>query len=98
MRSSTSNLDPAFERAMREIIYDRKLPCPHCRYDLRGLVGSICPECGHHVEQHLRIADLSPGRIRRAKIENFVRASVRVIAFFVLLAPIVVIAVYFAVS
>ena len=24
--------------------------CPKCRYDLRGLDGAVCPECGHGVE------------------------------------------------
>ena len=23
-----------------------KLACAHCGYDLRGLAGSVCPECG----------------------------------------------------
>ncbi len=95
MRSRTSHLDPAFERALRDVIYDRKLPCPHCRYDLRGLVGSRCPECGNNVELHLRVADLSPGRIRRDKIEKALRAVIRALGFLLLLAPVAAAAVYF---
>ena len=32
---------------------DRKVPpghCIHCRYDLRGLDGGVCPECGNPTE------------------------------------------------
>ena len=24
--------------------------CPKCRYDLRGLDGGVCPECGHELK------------------------------------------------
>ena len=33
---------------------DRKVPpghCLHCRYDLRGLDGGVCPECGTGVAE-----------------------------------------------
>lgn len=89
----TSNLDPAFERALREVLYDRKLPCPHCRYNLSGLVRPVCPECGHNVEAHLRIADLSPGRLRRERIERIARGVWRAFLVIVVLAPLVVLGV-----
>jgi hypothetical protein len=76
MASRTSNLDPAFERALRDVIFDHPLPCPHCRYDLRGVPGSICPECGRNVSLDLRIADLSPRRVQRERIER-IRCAVR---------------------
>lgn len=97
MAIRTSHLDPAFERALRDCIYDRTLPCPHCRYDLRGLTGSICPECGHNVEMHLRVADLSPGRIRRERVERVVRTCARVLGVLVLLTPLIAAAVLFTV-
>jgi hypothetical protein len=98
MPARSSNLDPAFERALRDVLYDRKLPCPHCRYDLRGLVGAICPECGHNVELHLRVADLSPARIRREKIENTVRTAAKVLGFLLLLAPLAAIVLLFVMT
>ena len=33
-------------RQIREYIADRDVPCPTCRYNLRGVVSGLCPECG----------------------------------------------------
>jgi predicted amidophosphoribosyltransferase len=87
MPGRISHLDPKFERKLREVMFDRELHCPHCRYDLRGLVGSRCPECGREVEYYLRIADLSPGRIRAERFERNVRTVGRVLGFLALLVP-----------
>jgi hypothetical protein len=29
---------------------DHDVPCPKCSYNLRGMEGTICPECGFHLE------------------------------------------------
>lgn len=33
-------------------IFDVDIPCPHCEYNLRGLVEPLCPECGNTFEPH----------------------------------------------
>lgn len=42
----------------------KPLPCPKCRYDLRGLRGDICPECGLKLNYSARrqAEDLRAGR------------------------------------
>lgn len=34
------------EAELREFLAGRDAPCPRCEYNLRGVVGSSCPECG----------------------------------------------------
>lgn len=75
-------------------MFDRALPCPHCRYDLRGITRSVCPECGRNVESYLRIADLSPGRIRRERLDRFVRRASGLLGVVVLLGPIVAVVLF----
>jgi hypothetical protein len=87
MPARASHLDPAFERAVREILYDKKLPCPVCRYDLRGLTRPMCPECGSEVEAYLRVADLSPRRIRAQRRERAMRVAGRVFMALLFLLP-----------
>lgn len=43
---------------------DRDLPCPRCKYNLRGLTGDRCPECGKHVASYLKKASIGGGRHR----------------------------------
>lgn len=31
---------------LRDFLADRDAPCPSCTYNLRGLSGPACPECG----------------------------------------------------
>jgi len=32
--------------ALREFLAERDAACPRCEYNLRGMVGTACPECG----------------------------------------------------
>ncbi len=32
--------------ALRAFLAERDVPCPGCGYNLRGLTGAVCPECG----------------------------------------------------
>ncbi|MEO1008620.1 MAG: hypothetical protein AAFX79_08640 [Planctomycetota bacterium] len=43
---------------LRTYLRDRDLPCPTCRYNLRDLRGSTCPECGDELE--LRLSSARP--------------------------------------
>ena len=44
---------------------DQALPCPLCGYDLRGLSGGRCPECGHGFDADALRAELDALRRRR---------------------------------
>jgi hypothetical protein len=57
---------------------DRDLPCPRCRYNLRGLVGNRCPECGKDVESYLKKASIGGGR---GRIIHLTDVRERVLAF-----------------
>lgn len=41
-----------------EYLRDRDIPCPACSYNLRGVSGGVCPECGLAVT--IRVAEHAP--------------------------------------
>jgi len=45
-------------QALREFLATREAACPSCGYNLRGLVGGMCPECNQEIA--LRIALVDP--------------------------------------
>jgi len=45
-------------QALREFLATRDAACPSCGYNLRGLVGGMCPECNQEIA--LRIALVDP--------------------------------------
>lgn len=58
--STDAASEPGRERRLLiAYLSDRDVPCPACRYNLRGLAGDKCPECGEHLE--LTIARARPG-------------------------------------
>lgn len=42
----------------RSPIFSEDVPCPHCSYNLRGLVEPRCPECGRVFDQGVLLAEL----------------------------------------
>lgn len=40
---------------------DRDVPCPKCKYNLRGNTGGRCPECGANVAGYLKKISVSGG-------------------------------------
>lgn len=43
---------------LAEYLAERDEPCPSCRYSLKGLQGSVCPECGQALT--LRVGLVEP--------------------------------------
>ncbi len=45
-------------QALELFLAHRDVPCPGCEYNLRGLTGETCPECGEALE--LRVGMVEP--------------------------------------
>ncbi len=74
MDQHTPQLDPAFNAELRRVLAERDAYCPRCKYDLSGLNGPRCPECGKNIREILRIADTTPWRlphVRRRMIVTY---------------------------
>jgi predicted amidophosphoribosyltransferase len=59
----TPQLDPAFNAEIRRVLAERDAFCPRCKYNLSGIPGPRCPECGKNIREILRIADTTPWRL-----------------------------------
>lgn len=66
-------LDPAFRDQARRIMLERKANCPHCRYNLSGVPGPRCPECGRNIAAYLQEADTRGGWFHREQQRAFLR-------------------------
>lgn len=86
-----STLDQEFERAMTRIIGDRAVGCPHCRYNLSGVPGPLCPECGKDVSDYLRIADTAPWRLPQQKLMTTLKIIARRVFIAVAILSIIVV-------
>lgn len=68
-------IDPEFADRLRHVMYDRAAGCPNCKYNLSGIVGERCPECGIRLGEYLRLADTTPwrlsARMRELKFRRF---------------------------
>jgi hypothetical protein len=62
-RDAQLKIDPEFADKLRHVLYDRSACCPSCKYNLSGVLGERCPECGVRISEFLRIADTTPWRI-----------------------------------
>ena len=67
MPEVTPKLDRAFLNELRRIITERQCSCPRCGYNLSGVPGPRCPECGKNVTEYLRVADTTPWRLPQAR-------------------------------
>lgn len=57
---------PHADPALALYLAERDIPCPNpaCGFNLRGLSGSACPECGHELQIGLR----GPGELHRVRV------------------------------
>ena len=49
------------ESHLRAFLADRDISCPICRYNLRGLASTNCPECGAQLDLRVGSIDLKLG-------------------------------------
>lgn len=66
-------LDPVFRSKANRILMERKANCPYCRYNLSGVPGPRCPECGKNIEAYLKEADTDGWHLRRERQRIFLR-------------------------
>jgi len=52
---------PTHDDHLRAFLADRDYGCPVCRYNLRGVRGASCPECGARLELQVGSIDLRLG-------------------------------------
>lgn len=48
---------------LRAFLASTDAPCPNCRYNLRGLTSSVCPECNQHLVLRVGLAEGQVGTI-----------------------------------
>ena len=54
---------PELVRALEVFVAERDVPCPGCGYNLRGLEGSRCPECGLEVRLGVQLEEPAMGSL-----------------------------------
>lgn len=59
----TDGEDAAAGEFLREFLADRDIECPGCSYNLRGLTGRTCPECGQGLVVTLRLREPRQGSL-----------------------------------
>ncbi len=79
-------LDPAFTSELKRIIAERDAHCPRCKYNLSGIAGPRCPECGKNIAAYLRIADTNPARLPEHRRKALLRLLARRAAILTLVA------------
>ncbi len=47
-------------RLLLELLHDNDVPCPVCRYNLRGITSERCPECGIQIRLTIGAAEPYP--------------------------------------
>ena len=54
-------MPPTVPELLRSLLAGHDIPCPVCRYNLRGSAGPNCPECGARLEVRVGSIDLKLG-------------------------------------
>jgi tRNA(Ile2) C34 agmatinyltransferase TiaS len=79
-------LDPAFTRELQRILAERNAHCPRCKYNLSGVPGPRCPECGKNIAYYLRLADTNPARLPENRRKALLRHISRRVTYIAITA------------
>ena len=57
MTDAVAQVIPSESDLLFQFLHGRDVACPGCRYNLRDLPGTRCPECGQDIVLQLRLAE-----------------------------------------
>jgi|SRR5687767_14768173 len=72
--------------ALLDYLRERDVACPLCRYNLRGLRASRCPECGRELTLGVWLAEPRMGAWVVALVPSLLAAGVGVLLLFAMIA------------
>ncbi len=72
---------PSTPERIRRMLADKDVPCPSCEYNLRGVQGGCCPECGRDLYEP---GLFERGSRRPRSVWKDVESAIKTIAIIVL--------------
>ncbi len=63
---------------LRAFLAEHDEPCPMCRYNLRGIAGGVCPECGEGLRLAVRRDSAHPGWYTIGRLGIIIAAALHV--------------------
>src|SRR3954468_17440650 len=79
-------VDPAADaHALVAFVRERDVTCPLCRYNLRGLTSTRCPECGRELRLTVGLVEQRQGAWLTAQIAVTAAAGIGVLVLLMIL-------------
>lgn len=81
---NNGGMTPPEERdlvALRDFLAERDFPCPACKYNLRGLTSTNCPECNQPLELRVSLVEGASGAFIAAIVGLAVGAGAALLLF-----------------